>query len=216
MSTNRVAVACPSCSPGDETAHEVLHEHGHATVRCTECDHVHKTDLPSDPTVERRVIVSQEGDSIEARVEFDPEEQLAVGDEFLVEAPDAILSASVTSLELVDGERADEAPVGDVNTVWTRAVGNVAVDLTLHPKDGRHDSTYSTEVRVPGDETFVVGQTQTYGDAEFTVEGIVLRDEIERYGQRKLDYAGDQAPAKHINRVYARDESKTSNAWSGW
>jgi uncharacterized Zn finger protein len=216
MSTNRVAVACPSCSPGDETAHEVLHEHGHATVRCTECDHVHRTDLPSDPTVERRVIVSQEGDSIEARVEFDPEEQLAVGDEFLVEAPDAILSASVTSLELVDGERADEAPVGDVNTVWTRAVGNVAVDLTLHPKDGRHDSTYSTEVRVPGDETFVVGQTQTYGDAEFTVEGIVLRDEIERYGQRKLDYAGDQAPAKHINRVYARDESKTSNAWSGW
>jgi uncharacterized Zn finger protein len=216
MSTNRVAVACPSCSPGGETAHEVLHESGHATVRCTECDHVHKTDLPSDPTVERRVIVSQEGDSIEARVDFDPEDELAVGDEFLVEAPDAILSASVTSLELVDGERTDEAPVEEVKTVWTRAVGNVAVDLTLHPKDGRHDSTYSTEVRVPGDETFVVGQTQTYGDAEFTVEGIVLRDEIERYGQRKLDYAGDQAPAKHIKRVYARDETKSSNAWSGW
>lgn len=216
MSTNRVAVACPSCSPGDERAHEVLHESGHATVRCTECDHVHKTDLPSDPTVERRVIVSQEGDSIEARVEFGPEEQLAVGDEFLVEAPDAILSASITSLELVDGERTDGAPVEEVKTVWTRAVGNVAVDLTLHPKDGRHDSTYSTEVRVPGDETFTVGQTQTYGDAEFTVEGIVLRDDIERYGQRKLDYMGDQAPAKDVLRVYARDESKTSNAWSGW
>jgi uncharacterized Zn finger protein len=216
MSTNRVAVACPSCSPGDETVHEVLHESGHATVRCTECDHVHKTDLPSDPTVERRVIASQEGDSIEATAEFDPEGRLAAGDEFLVEAEEAILSAAVTSLELVTGERAEAAPVADVKTVWTRVVGNVAVDLTLHPKDGRHDSTYSTEVRVPGDELFTVGQVQEYGDAEFTVEGIVLRDDIERYGQRKLDYAGDQAPAKEIERVYGRDESKVSNAWSGW
>ena len=103
-----------------------------------------------------------------------------------------------------------------MRTVWTRVVGNVAVDLTLHPKDGRHDSTYSTEVRVPGDELFTVGQVQEYGDAEFTVEGIVLRDDVERYGQRKLDYAGDQAPAKEIKRVYGRDESKVSNAWSGW
>jgi uncharacterized Zn finger protein len=103
-----------------------------------------------------------------------------------------------------------------VRTVWTRVVGNVAVDLTLHPKDGRHDSTYSTEVRVPGDELFTIGQVQEYGDAEFTVEGIVLRDDVERYGQRKLDYAGDQAPAKEIKRVYGRDESKVSNAWSGW
>jgi uncharacterized Zn finger protein len=220
MSTGtRVAVACPSCSPGDETAHEVLHESGHATVRCTECDHVHRTDLPSETAVDRRVIASQEGDSFEASVGFDPDRTLSVGDEFLVETEDAILSVRVTSLELAgeDGdERADEAPVRDVRTVWSRVVGNVAVDLTLHPKDGRHDSTYSTAVRVPGDEVFTVGETQAYGDAEFTVEGIVLRDEVERYGQRKLDYAGDQAPAKQIKRVYARDESKVVSAWSGW
>lgn len=216
MSTNRVAVACPSCSPGDETVHELLHESGHATVRCTECDHVHRTDLPSDPTVERRVIASQEGDSIEATAEFDPDGRLAAGDEFLVETDEAILSAAVTSLELLDGERAEAAPVAEVRTVWTRVVGNVAVDLTLHPKDGRHDSTYSTEVRVPGDEVFTVGETHSYGDAEFSVEGIFLRGDVERYGQQKLDYPGDQAPAKHIKRVYARDESKTSVAWSGW
>ncbi|PSP98462.1 hypothetical protein BRC89_07910 [Halobacteriales archaeon QS_4_70_19] len=219
MSTNRVAVACPSCSPGDETVHEVLHESGHATVRCTECDHVHRTDLPSDPTVERRVIVSQEGDSFDATAEFDPDERLAVDDEFLVETDEAILSVAVTSLELAGEDeqpRTDAAPVDDVKTVWTRVVGNVAVDLTLHPKDGRHDSTHSTTVRVPGDETFVVGETHSYGDAEFTVEGVILRGDIERYGQDKLDYAGDRAPAKHIKRVYARDESKASVAWSGW
>jgi uncharacterized Zn finger protein len=219
MSTTRVAVACPSCSPGDETVHEVLHESGHATVRCTECDHVHKTDLPSDPTVERRVIVSQEGDSFDATVDFDPDETLAVDDEFLVETDEAILSVAVTSLELAgedESPRTDAAPVDEVKTVWTRVVGNVAVDLTLHPKDGRHDSTYSTTVQVPGDEVFTVGQTQEYGENEFTVEGIYLRDDVERYGQQKLDYAGDQAPAKHIKRVYARDETRSSNAWSGW
>ncbi|MFB6207013.1 MAG: HVO_0476 family zinc finger protein [Haloglomus sp.] len=221
MSTNRVAVDCPSCSPADETVHEVLHESGHATVRCTECDHVHKTALPDESTVDRRVIVSQEGDSFEASVGFDPDETLSVDDEFLVETDEAILSVAVTSLEPTgegsdDEPRTDAAPARDVKTVWTRVVGNVAVDLTLHPKDGRHDSTYATRVQVPGDETFTVGETHAYGDAEFTVEGIVLRDDIERYGQRKLDYAGDQAPAKHIKRVYARDESKVTSAWSGW
>jgi uncharacterized Zn finger protein len=222
MSTGtRVAVACPACSPGAETAHEVLNEGGHATVRCTECDHVHKTELQAESTDERRVVVSQEGDSFEARTEFPTDAELAAGDEFLVETDAAILSVQVTSLELAGdageaGGRAEAAPLTDVKTVWTRVVGNVSVDLTLHPKDGRHDSTYSTTVRVPGDETFVVGETHEYGDAEFTVEGMVLRDDVERYGQRKLDYAGDTAPAKDVKRVYARDESKASNAWSAW
>ncbi|MFB6128411.1 MAG: HVO_0476 family zinc finger protein, partial [Halorhabdus sp.] len=42
-SSQRVGLPCPACSPDLETVHEVLSTGGQATVRCTECDHVHKT-----------------------------------------------------------------------------------------------------------------------------------------------------------------------------
>jgi uncharacterized Zn finger protein len=54
----------------------------------------------------------------------------------------------------------------------------------------------------------------TFGDEEFTVEGIVVRDDAERYDRQQFDYTGDSALAKDIKRVYARDEQTT--AWSAW
>lgn len=214
--TERVAAACPACSPDAPTAHEVLKPGGQATVRCTECDHVHKTTLDDESAVERRVIVSQDGDSFEARVEAPPTEEVEVGEEFLLETEAAIMTVRVTSLEVGDEERADEARVEDVRTFWTRAVGNVAVDLTLHPKAGAgsNNDTRSVEIHVPGDEEFVVGETTEYGDEEFSVEGIMLREDASGYDFEKLDHDGDAAVAKDVKRVYARDESTT--AWSAW
>jgi uncharacterized Zn finger protein len=216
VSQQRVAVRCPSCSPGAETAHEVLNEGGQATVRCGECGHVHKTTIEAETRVERRVIVSQDDESIEARVDIPPAEDLATGDEFLVETDEAILTARVTSLELTGGSRAEGATVEDVKTVWTRAVGNVAVNLTLHPKDGGHDETRSVKIQVPGDEEFVVGETQEYGDEEFTVERILVREDATGYDREGYDHAGDAALAKDCKRVYARDENARQRAWSGW
>lgn len=216
MSQQRVAVRCPSCSPGAETAHEVLNEGGQATVRCGECSHVHKTTIETESRVERRVIVSQEDESTEARVDIPPDETLSTGDEFLVETDEAILTARVTSLERTDGSRTDEAEVEAVKTVWTRAVGNVAVNLTLHPKDGGHDETRSVKIQVPGDEEFVVGETQEYGGEEFTVERILVRDDATDYYREGYDHDGDSALAKDCKRVYARDENAQQRAWSGW
>jgi uncharacterized Zn finger protein len=67
---------------------------------------------------------------------------------------------------------------------------------------------------VPGDYEFTVGETDELGDHEFTVEGIHIRDDATGYEFDKLDYEGDRAVAKDINRLYARDESTT--AWSAW
>jgi uncharacterized Zn finger protein len=211
--TERVAVDCPSCSPDAPTAHEVLTEAGLATVRCTDCGHTHKVNLPEESTVERQVVVSQEGESFSARNEFEEDETLAVGEEFLLDTPEAIIQARVTSLQVDTKERVDEASVEDVETVWTRAVGNVALNVTLHPKGGVHDETRSLTLQVPGDEEFVVGETTEYGGEEFTVEGFVVRDET-GYRRDKYDHAGDAAPAKDIQRLYARDE--TGTAWSAW
>jgi uncharacterized Zn finger protein len=213
-SAERVAVTCPSCSPDLETVHEVLTTGGGtATIRCTECGHTHKRQLPSETTHERDVVVSQDGESFTATADVPEGEQLAVGEEFLLDAEEALMTVRITSLELADG-RADEAPVDDIETIWTRAVGNVTVDVTLHPKGGAHDETRSERFQVPGDYEFTVGETDDLGGEEFTVEGIHVRDDAHGYNHDKLDHRGDTAFAKDVNRLYVRDES--TSAWSAW
>jgi len=210
-----VALSCPACSPHDDTVHEVLKSGGTATVRCNDCDHVHKTSIETESTVEKRVIVSQGGESISTQIDADPEETIAVGDEFIVDTPEAILQARVTSLELHDSEgRAEEAGMDAVEAIWTRAVDNVAVNVTLHPKDGSRDATRSLTVNVPGDYEFRVGETEAFGDDEFTVTGLLVRDDADEYRFDKFDEDGDVVYAKDCKRVYATDE--TTTAWSAW
>jgi uncharacterized Zn finger protein len=211
--TARVAAACPACSPDAETVHEVLSEGGQATVRCTECSHVHKESLPEERTVNREVVVSQDGESFATAVEVPAAETLATGEEFLVETDEAIVTARITSLELGDG-RSEQAIAEDVETIWSRAVGNVSVNVTAHPKSGEHDETRSVRLQVPGDYEFVVGETDDLGDEEFTVEGILIRDDATGYDHGKLDFDGDEAAAKDVKRLYVRDEATT--AWSAW
>jgi len=211
---DRVAVACPSCSPQFETVHEVLTTGGgQATLRCIECEHVHRETLPDERTADLHVVISQEGESFTAAVEAPAGEDLAVGEEFVAETGEAIMTVRITSLELADG-RVESAPAADVETVWTRAVGNVSVNVTKHPKDGRREATESTTLQVPGDYEFTVGETDELGDIEFTVEGIHVRDDARGYDFDKLDHAGDTVSAKDVKRLYVRDE--TSTAWSAW
>lgn len=212
----RVAVTCPSCSPELETVHEVLKPGGQTTVRCTECDHVHKTRIEKEQTVEADVVVSQDDESFSARTEVPVDERVAVGEEFVLETEEGIFTVRITDLETSPERRVESAPAGEVETFWTRAVGNVAVPVTVHPREGTGDreDSYSTKVHVPGDYEFVVGEAVSFGDEKFTVEGIHIRDDAVGYDFGKLDHDGDAAIAKDIQRVYARDE--TTEAWSVW
>ncbi len=209
----RVALACPACSPDLETVHEVLSPGGQATVRCSECGHVHKAALPEERTVEREVVVSQDGESFPATAEVPAGETLAAGEEFLLETEEAIMTVRITSLELDEG-RTEAAAAEDVRTIWTRAVGNVSVSVTAHPKGGEADETRGFDLQVPGDYEFVVGETDEVGEEAFTVEGVLVRDDARGYGFEQLDHEGDTVLAKDIKRVYVRDES--TSAWSAW
>jgi len=209
----RVPLACPACSPDLETVHEVLSPGGQATVRCTECGHVHKVEIPEQQTVQTDVVVSQDGESFTATTDVPAEETIATGEEFLLETDEAIMTVRITSLEVGDG-RQEEAVAADVDTIWTRAVGNVSVSVTAHPKGGKHDETRSYDLQVPGDYEFVVGETDELSNEEFTVEGILVRDDAVGYDHEKLDFEGDSVVAKDIKRLYVRDES--TSAWSAW
>ena len=213
--TERAAVTCPACSPGVETVHEVLSSGGGlVTLRCTECGHVHKEEPPGEETVERDVVVSQDGESFAATVEAPPGETVAVGEEFVLDTEEAIMAVRITDLEVGPEQRIEAARVEDVETFWTRAVDNVYVSATIHPGDGTREETRSVEVAVPGDHEFEVGATEEHGDEEFTIEGLVVREDAEGYPTRKLDHRGDVALAKDVKRVYAGDE--TADAWSAW
>jgi uncharacterized Zn finger protein len=209
---SRVGVACPACSPEIETVHEVLNRGGHATVRCTECGHVHKTAMEDETEIERTVVVSQSGESLTATVEGPPDERIQVGQEFVLEADDALLVVRITDIQVGTEQRTESARMEDVETIWSRAVDNVTVNVTLHPESG--DETRGIEVSVPGDYEFEIGATEELGDETFTIEGMHVRENAVGYPAGKLDHPGDAAEAKDLKRIYARDES--SSAWSAW
>lgn len=211
----RVAVACPSCAPGSEAVHEVLSPgSGDVTVRCTECGHTHKVSIESENRIPVDVVISQDGDSFTAETEIPASEQLAVGDEFVVDAPEAILQVRITSIEVGDQQRTDETTAEAVQTLWTRAIDNVSVPVSIHPEDGNRDQTRSVTMAVPGDEEFTVGETRSVGDDEFTIVGIQIRSDADGYRFEKFDREGDMVFAKDVKRLYAEDE--TSTAWSAW
>lgn len=209
----RVTVPCPACSPDEETVHEVLKPGGQATVRCRECGHVHKVRLSDERTVAVPVVVSQAGESLAAERAFPADAAVETGEEFVVETEEAVLVARVTDVELPDGRRTDSAPAADVGTVWTRAVGNVSVDVTIHPAEGTGGASRSVTVQVPGDYEFAVGDEETFGDTSFAVETLLLRDDATGYDRQKFDERGATALAKDLKRIYGRAEG---GAWSMW
>jgi uncharacterized Zn finger protein len=209
--TSRVPADCPAC--GEETVHELLKPGGHATVRCTECDHTHKTELSEPETTDVDVIVSQDGESWPTTLEADPEETVEVGDEFIAETSEAIQQVRVTAVERGDN-RVEQSSMDEADTVWTRVVDNVGVDVTIHPNDGTRDENRSEKLYLPGDYEFTVGEIEEFGDEEIEVVGIHVRDDASGYRFDKADQTGQTVFAKDVKRLFGRDQ-KTS-AWSGW
>ena len=213
----RLPLPCPSCSPTEQTVQELLSEGGQSTVRCTECGHVHKEKIETPDEVTVDVVVSQDGDSYKTTLNAVADEAIEAGDEFVVETEQAIQQVEVTSIEIGPERRTEHADMEEVETVWTRVVDNVGVNVTIHPKegDGRNEQSRSTKAFLPGDFEFEVGETYEFGDDEFVVDSIQLRDAVaDDYRREKFDHEGDTVFAKDVKRVYGRD-TKTS-AWSAW
>lgn len=214
---DRVPTTCPSCSPDLETVHEVLtvtEGGGTVTVRCSECSHVHKIQPEQEREVTLDVVVSQEGESFAANVTTPEGERIETGDEFILETDEVLSTVRVTSLELDGQKRREAADVEDIETVWTREVDNVAVNVTVHPQDGSRNDSRSITVHVPGDYEFEVGATEEFGDDEFEIDAFVVRKDASGYHRDRYEEPGDTVLAKDAKRVYAYDEQ--SSAWSAW
>lgn len=210
---SQVALVCPSCSPSEATVHEVLKPGGQATVRCTACGHTHKTTIDEGSEVEIDVIVSQDGESFAANAEVPEDERLAVGEEFVLDTEEAIMLVRITSVELGEERREDSAWANEIETLWTRAVDNVSVNLTVHPNEKREESR-GVKLQVPGDHDFTVGERAEMGNEEFVITGIHVKRDSTGYDRDKFDFEGDSVPAKDVKRIFGEDDSST--AWSVW
>ena len=143
--SERVAVTCPSCSPDVETVHEVLKPGGQTTVRCTECGHVHKTRIEAENTVEKDVVVSQDGESFSTIVEVPASESVTVGEEFIAETDEAIFVVRVTSLASVVAIGGFSIQLSQGDVIRIEAVGSeIRWLLNSEVIETLSDATYST------------------------------------------------------------------------
>ena len=211
---DRLPTPCPACSPDLETVHEVLSPGGALTVRCGECGHVHKVQPEPEREVTLDVVVSQGGESFTANVTTPEEETVAVGDEFLLETDELLATVRVTSVEVDEQRRLEAAPAEEIETVWTREVDNVEVNVTIHPKDGSRDDSRSVTMYVPGDYELEVGAVEERDDEKFEIDAVVVRKDATGYDRDRYEIEGDVVFAKDAKRVYSYDQS--SSAWSAW
>ena len=118
----------------------------------------------------------------------------------------AVLEEFLAALETGDVRAAEKSAGEWVANEWVKQ--GILLNFGLRETDARAygDVTYH--------DVLPLRETDDLGDEEFTIEGILIRDDATGYDHGKLDFDGDAAAAKDVKRLYVRDEATT--AWSAW
>ncbi|MDI6897090.1 HVO_0476 family zinc finger protein [Methanocella conradii] len=186
-----VEAACPQCSPEEEVMHTVVKSH---LLKCNNCGFIHRLPSKKRKAVKLKVIVSRQDVSSVQEIEVNEDEELHVGDEFVVDVGEEVSGVRVQSLELKTGGRAESAKAGDVRAVWARAIDEVVVKIAVQ----RREKTESVDYKVNGDYEFTVGDILKVKGHEVRVSAIKVRDG----GLYKRE--GKSARAKDIRRIYSK------------
>jgi uncharacterized Zn finger protein len=185
-----ISVWCPVCE--EQRDHETLKGGQEPTVRCTVCGHIHRITPEADTVTMVRTIVSTGKESRVCTTELDKEEIYRTGESVVAECGDGVQSVEITGIEM-EGRRTERAKGSAISTLWTRAVREVTVKISLH--EGRKTSPLYLDAR--GIEEFEVDREYHIGTRRFRISHIKLRND------RFLRRAGERAPAKDIKRIYA-------------
>ncbi len=159
-------------------------------MRCESCRGVHPIQREREKLANIRIIVNKDGTSRPYYISLPAKDDLRVGNELLVDdGHQDIVLAEITSLET--DRRVEAAPVGEVKTVWARAVDEVTVKVSVY----RNGLTQSLKSSTQGDEIFGLGEVREIDGIKFKITKIKLRGE---------GFA-DEASAKDILRVWGRE-----------
>jgi len=201
---NEIEIVCPTCSPKEETWHEVLKGGQSPVAKCMDCGNVHSYRIPRVKTKVVKIIVSQMDNSHVMHMLLDEKERFFMDDELIVEdmTTGDVVAILITVLECGD-KRKPSAAVKDIDTIWGRAIDEVTVKIAVQHKD----ITKPMEQRVSGDFKFIVGKTLKIDGKEFPIVSIKVR------GGGFKSKEGDSVMAKRIKRIYAKKPSFSSRKY---
>lgn len=185
-----ITVSCPECK--DETEHEVVAESRDLLVRCTACGHHQRIRKECEPPALRiRAIVSRESASQVCSIELAKEDECSVEDHLVAECGDDAVGVEITAIECGE-RRVKRAKAPDITTLWTRAIENVVVKISVH--DGW--KTIPLYLECDGEQPFVIGETYTVSRKKFTLSHLKLRD------GPLMRKEGWKAVARRVKRAY--------------
>jgi len=118
-----------------------------------------------------KTIVSREGTSRVCGIELAAEDECTITDHLVAECGDDAFGVEVTSIECGD-KRPDRAKASDITALWTRAIEQVVVKISIH--DGR--KTIPVYMECDGESPFVVGDMYVASGKRFKISHLKLRD----------------------------------------
>lgn len=183
---------CTTCK--EETEQEVLSESRDLIIRCTVCGLTSRRPLPPEPEpVYVKAIVSREGESFVAKAELMKGEVVEVGDYIVAERDDGEgAGVEIMSLEVGD-KRVQKAVAEEINTIWSRAIDEVIVRISVH--DGK--KTIPMYVACEGDDRFTIDEIVSIDRVRARIDHICLRNGMIQRRKGKYEMAN------RIKRVYA-------------
>ena len=183
---------CTTCK--EETEQEVLSESRDLIIRCTVCGLTSRRPLPPEPEpVYVKAIVSREGESFVAKAELMKGEVVEVGDYIVAERDDGEgAGVEIMSLEVGD-KRVQKAVAEEINTIWSRAIDEVIVRISVH--DGY--KTIPMYVACEGDDRFTIDEIVSIDRVRARIDHICLRNGMIQRRKGKYEVAN------RIKRVYA-------------
>lgn len=188
-----VTAPCPDC--GQETLHEVLKAtvatRGgglslSGTVQCTECSRVHHATVKQAPDIEVPAVVSKGNASRKTTVRLPGDEEIAVGEAFVVEG----VNCKLTGMEDKTMRRVEAAAVKDLRTVWLIEFEELAVGFAIN----LGKKTITKAIPAKPEHEFTVGEEHLFGRLRVTIHAIKTEERLLKRGS---------AEAGEIRRVFA-------------
>lgn len=165
-----ITAHCPECK--DETEHEVVAESRDLLLRCTTCGNHHRIPKEKEPEVlVIKAVVSREGTSKVCGIELAEDDTCHVDDHLVAECGDDAFGVEVTAIEC-GNKRVKKAKAPKITTLWTRAIENVIVKISIHDEW----KTIPVYMECDGEQPFVVGELYTVSGRRFKVTHLKLRD----------------------------------------
>lgn len=175
---------CPVC--GEATEHRLLKATQQTvTAACSECGEVRSMSPPRVRTHELKLIVSHESEARADRLIVDPDEEIAVGDEFDHDDHRMI----VTGLEFTEG-KADKAKARDIHVLHAKVFDNVVLKVSVN----ENDITRSYRVEVRPEAFYQIGEVIKVDDRKLLIKTI-------KSDQNRTLHRGGLI-ARHIVRVF--------------